>query len=181
MNEKDRPTDDGDDVSSSVMNDLILPEIWRPQIGRYLIEAMESWPEKWNLEQIQNEEVELYGRIVDLMKRLISLGAETENTLMTLINQISGLFDQAYWQRRNFTRDNMALDENGEVSALLITPNLFCRLYQPMALLGEFWLSTGADSFVSPDGRMMLTIDEFEASRTATEEQVLDLKASKLQ
>lgn len=168
--------DDADDVSV-----LILPEIWQPQIGQYLMKAMEDWPEKWDLEQIQNENVELHGRIVALMEKLISLAAVPEDFLTTLMKQISGLFDQAYWGRRNFSLDEMNLDENGEVRALLIKPSLFSKLHQPMRLLGEFWLPIDPDSFVSPDGRMVIRIDEFEALRTATSEQVLDLKASKLQ
>jgi hypothetical protein len=156
---------------------LLAPDVWRPIISRNFCDLSDQYPEKYDLKRVQHHNPDIFDSIVAKLHELDRLEVARTSELIKLYRQIVGLFDQSFWLQQGYVMDELALDENGDVRAVLVAFRTGGRYVE---LLGEFW-KTFDEEFRSPDGRPVYQLEEVESLPNKSEADLRQIRLSKLQ
>jgi hypothetical protein len=142
---------------------------WSSMVKQYFANAARDWPDLYNFLGILTKTPEIYVELMRKFAELDDLEAAKQDELPRVVCQISGLFQQAHFRgTQGFTAEELALDENGEVIALLITPAHITEAGASLKGLGEFWVALDP-LFPSPDGQLVMDLEDFLVLIKATE------------
>jgi hypothetical protein len=157
----DSITDDRTCEETNEIDPVIPREVWRSIVWDFFVRMAESYPENYNLVAIRQADPEMFDKISEQSRVLESLGDLRRSVIESTFRRLHGVLTQAYWHRQGFRADEMFLDEDGDVVAVMLTERLFGSEKLDFWCLAGAWV-TADDSFSSPDGSPVYQAEELE-------------------
>jgi len=108
------------DEETSKIDPVIPIEVWRPVVWDLFLRMAD-----YNLVVILLDDPEMLHRIAEKSLALERLGAARRSVIEDTFYRLHGVLTRDYWHRQGFGADEMLLDEDGDVVAVMLPERFF--------------------------------------------------------